>query len=78
MSLAALLLEVQAPKAPTCTVGVFLSHLDADERAEWEEALANDAIQHSTIANYCQQREIAVHADALSRHRRHICRCPRT
>jgi hypothetical protein len=75
-SLSATLLDRQAPKGPTCRVGVFLAALDDAERAEWTEVLGNLTIQATTISRYLGEQGTPLPSDGVRRHRNRQCLCP--
>lgn len=64
-------------RGATCTVGVWLATLSKAERADVDEVFASAAFS-TTIAKAVEKAYgTRVGADAVQRHRRGACQCPR-
>lgn len=78
MSLFDELLSLQAPKGPSCGVGIFLEGLpEGLDRDEVVAVVMNPAIRYATLANWAKSKGATVGADSFSRHRKGECGCGR-
>lgn len=64
--------EGSVMRRPTCSI----AGLDADLRAEIEEALTAPGVTDKGVAKALEKREIDIGASTLGRHRRRDCKCP--
>ena len=75
------LLRAEAGKrpGPRCTIGVMLSRLSPEDRADAETALAEPSVElpSSVIARVLSARTgKTIQAETLARHRARRCACP--
>ena len=71
-------LETLQPKAwQVCGVSAVLETLADDDRAALLDALGNGAYRSSDITRALQDEGHEIGYDAVSRHRRGACKCPR-
>lgn len=64
----------EASRIIRCPIGLYLRELDADERAELQDALDSDH-KHTSIQTVLRRRSVDIAADAIGAHRRGKCRC---
>lgn len=74
MSLLAEIEAQQSSRGGTC--GVSLLRLSDADRADFDGAIANAAIQATAIARALKARGHTIGEDAIQRHRRKACSCP--
>lgn len=60
-----------------CTTYLVMSGLNADDAADLQAALDDDAITGTAIARALNQRGIEIGQESIQRHRRGACACPR-
>ena len=63
------------PRRSLCTVARVLNALEPKDRTVVEEALGNDDITHSAIAQVLQAEGHDLKQGTVSRHRRGACGC---
>lgn len=70
-----------AGKGPSCTAGIFLAHLDAGQRAEVDEALADDSVTFAAVTAALEARHVNAgwpkppKTQTITRHVRGRCSC---
>lgn len=65
-------------KGPTCSAGLLLEALPADERADVEAALLDPGIPYTVLSRALGKAGHKVGAETLRRHRKGDCSCGKT
>lgn len=77
MSLADTLTDAQkARRGPGCSLGLLLPLLDDRDRDGLLEALSSALVESTAIARSLQAHGHDISSQTVSRHRRHVCKCP--
>lgn len=69
--------EQDAGRVAKCPVARLVVEFDAKDTADFNAALADDAIPNSAIARALGRHGHTIRADAIGNHRQGRCACPR-
>lgn len=70
-----------AGKGPSCTAGIFLARLDAEQRAEVDEALSDESVTFAAVTAALEARAMTQgwpkppKTQTITRHIRGRCSC---